>query len=152
MKKLWKATALALGLTLAALLPAAAQQGRAWMQARRGNMITQHLVRELNLSSTQRAQIKTILTHEQPAIQQMVANAEQANTQLRSKSTFDEAFVRGVAAQQVQNMTDALVEREKIRAEIMAVLDPSQQQTFNQMTSELRAAFEHHLSSLGNQL
>lgn len=152
MKNIWKMAALAAGVSLLAMLPAAAQQGTEWMAKKRGNFLAQRIVRELDLSGTQRAQIKTILRNEQTAIQRLLTSSQQANARLRSHGAYDEAFVRGVAEQQAAAVTEAIVEREKVRAEIMDVLTPPQQQTFNRMTGQLREAFAERISSLGSQL
>jgi Spy/CpxP family protein refolding chaperone len=60
--------------------------------------------------------------------------------------------VRSVAQQETANATEALVEREKIRAEIMDVLTPAQQQSFTQMSDEWRSFVEDRLSHIGDQL
>jgi len=152
MKKGWIIAAFTALLALSVLVPAVAQQRGGWLQKRRTNFFVQHIVNDLDLSNGQRAQIKTILQTEQPKVQALLKMSQQANQQLRSKGSFDEDFVRSIAQQQAGNMTEAIVEREKIRAQIMAVLAPNQQQKFNELASEFRTAIEDRIATLGDEL
>jgi protein CpxP len=123
-----------------------------WVQQQRTHFLAQHIARDLNLTDEQRTQIKSILETERPAIQSLVHKFEQQNDQLHTKTTFDEAYVRSVAQQDQVNYADALVEREKIRSEIFAILTPDQQTKVNQMTTEFRTALEDRLANLGDGL
>jgi Spy/CpxP family protein refolding chaperone len=105
-----------------------------------------------NLTDSQQQSIRTILQNERPTIQALALRFEQQNEQLRSKSTFDEAFVRSVAQQQSSNFTDAIVEKEKVRSEIFQVLTSAQQRKANEMTSDFRAAMKDRLATLGEPL
>jgi len=60
--------------------------------------------------------------------------------------------VRGVAQQESGTLADAIVEREKIRSEIFAVLTPDQQQKVEQMGTEVRAAVDDRIAHLGDAL
>jgi protein CpxP len=123
-----------------------------WLQQQRTHFMAQHIARDLNLTDGQRTQIKSVLETERPAIQSLVHKFEQQNDQLHTKTTFDEAYVRSVAQQDQVNYADALVEREKIRSEIFAILTPDQQAKLNQMTTEFRTALEDRLANLGDGL
>jgi Spy/CpxP family protein refolding chaperone len=151
MKKILIAVAIG-GLSFVALGKAVAHQGGNWQRQARMRFVTQHLVHDLNLTDEQRASIRAILQKEKPAIETIASAWMQENEQLRSKSTFDEAFVRSVAQQRSATMTEALVEKEKVRAEIFGVLTPAQQQKANQMTEEFRTAIQERLLNLGDQL
>jgi Spy/CpxP family protein refolding chaperone len=152
MKKSFLIVALAGAIAISVLLPAVAQQPGGWLQKRRAGLFVQHIVNDLNLTADQRAQIKAILQKERPAIQSIMQTTEQANAQLRARPSFDEAFVRSVAEQQAGNMAEALVEREKVRAEILALLNPEQRQKFNQLAAEFRSAIDDRIANLGDQL
>jgi len=54
--------------------------------------------------------------------------------------------------QESATVADAIVEREKIGGEILAVLTPDQQQKLTQIGSEMRSAIDDHLAHLGNGL
>jgi periplasmic protein CpxP/Spy len=141
-----------IALTLVIAGAAAAQGASAWGQNRRSRFLVRHLIHDLNLTDAQQAQIKTILQNERPAIEAISEKIEQGNEQLRSKPTFDEEFVRSVAEQQAANFADAVVEKEKIRSEIFAVLNPEQQQKLNQISEDFRAAMRDRLETLGDGL
>jgi len=140
------------GLGLATVASKAAHASTRWMQQQRTHFLAQHIANDLNLSDEQRTQIKTILQTERPAIQTLVHKFEAQNDQLHAKGSFDEAYVRSVAQQQSASYADALVEREKVRSEIMAVLNPDQQQKLKQLTTEFRTALENRLTTLGDGL
>ncbi|HEY0702431.1 MAG TPA: Spy/CpxP family protein refolding chaperone [Candidatus Acidoferrales bacterium] len=149
MKKTVIAVVLA-GLSLGMIGKAAGQEaGR--MQERRGQFFARQMIRELNLTDAQRASIRAILQKEKPAIQSLAAEMLQENEQLRSKNAFDETLVRSVAQQRSGTLTEALVEKEKVRAEIFAVLTPAQQQKANQMADEMRAKIRDRIVNLGDQ-
>jgi Spy/CpxP family protein refolding chaperone len=124
----------------------------AWLQERHSGFVGRRLARELDLTDAQRESIRTILQNERPTIQALAARFEQQNEQLRSKNTFDEAFVRSLAQAQSANFTDAVVEKEKIRGEIFQVLTPAQQQKADQMVSDFHAAMKDRLATLGDSL
>ena len=120
-------------------------------EGRRG-FLARHIADDLNLTDDQRAQIKTILVNERPTIQNLLQKIQQQNELMHSKTAYDEAFVRSAAQQQAANLADAIVEREKIRSEILAVLNPDQQQKLNQISSEVRSAIADRINHLGDGL
>jgi Spy/CpxP family protein refolding chaperone len=138
-------------LGLGVLGAAAARQGDNWRQ-RRANFFAQHFVHELNLSDAQRESIKAILQKEKPAIQSIANELQAEHAQLRSKPTFDEAFVRSVAQQRSATLENALVEREKVRSEIFAVLNADQQQKVDHLAEEIRTTIQERIATLGDQL
>jgi periplasmic protein CpxP/Spy len=141
------AGALTLGAVGAGVVHAAGPLGHM-----RAGFLARHIMDDLNLTTDQKAQIKTILVNERPTIQQLRQQIEADNEQLHSKSTFDESFVRGVAQQESGTLADAIVEREKIRSEIFAVLTPDQQQKVEQLGTEVRAAVDDRIAHLGDAL
>ncbi|MBZ5665138.1 MAG: Spy/CpxP family protein refolding chaperone [Acidobacteriia bacterium] len=144
--------ALAGALALAALAPAIAQQRSGWLQKRRAGLFVQHIVNDLNLTTDQRAQIKAILQRERPAIVAIMQKSEEQNAQLRARGSLDEAFVRSIAQQEAGTMAEGIVEREQVRAQILAMLTPEQQRKFNQLAAELRSAVQDRIANLGDQL
>jgi Spy/CpxP family protein refolding chaperone len=138
-------------LSLGLLGRAAARQAGSW-HAGRGGFFIRHLERELDLTDAQRESIKAILQKEKPAIQSIAAELSRENDQLRSKPSYDEAFVRSMAQQRNATLTNALVEREKIRYEIYGVLNSEQQQKVNRMCEDFRSAIQERIENLGDQL
>jgi Spy/CpxP family protein refolding chaperone len=144
---------LALGVIAVGALGVSTARGSArWLQQHRSHFLAQHIAHDLNLTDDQKAQIKTVLINERPTIQALMKKFEQQNDQLRSKPAFDEAYVRTVAQQQSSSYTDAIVEREKIRAQIMQILTPDQQQKLAALGAEFRSAIEDRLANLGGGL
>jgi len=129
----------------------AAQAGAPFQRMRAG-FLARHIADDLNLTDDQRAQIKTILTDERPTIQALRQQIEQDNEQMHAKTTYDDAFVHSMAQQESATLANAIVEREKIRSEIFAVLTPDQQQKLTQIGSEVRATVDDRIAHLGDGL
>jgi Spy/CpxP family protein refolding chaperone len=149
MKKLLIATLIA-GLGTVGLAAAARQTGN-W-QPRGTRFFAQHLIHDLNLTDAQRTSIRVILQKEKPVIQAIAADLAKDNAQLRAKPEFDEAFVRSIAQKRSATLTEALVEREKVRSEIFAVLTPAQQEKANQIGEEMRSMIQARIATIGDQL
>lgn len=96
---------------------------------RHGRML-QRMTRELNLTEAQQAQIKTIMQAQrgkiQPLMQQLHQNEQAQNASVTG--TFDEARARDFAAGQAQIMTGVIVEKQRTKSQIYAVLTPEQRQ------------------------
>ncbi|MGA9672018.1 MAG: Spy/CpxP family protein refolding chaperone [Terracidiphilus sp.] len=153
MKTRWGMTAGVCALGVALVASAAALQDRdGWMQRRVQDQFIHRIEMELGLTETQRAQIKTILQTEKPAILALAEQARQERQQLESRQTFDEAYVRTFAQQHESTAEEAIVEREKVRFEIWQVLTPQQRQKAEQIREGLRARFFERLTTVGDQL
>src|ERR1700761_5077465 len=87
------------------------------------------MTKTLNLTEAQQTQIKGIMTQEQgkikPLTQQLRQNAQAQNATV--SGTFDEAKARAFAGKQAQIITDLMVEKQRMKSEIYAVLTPEQQ-------------------------
>ena len=142
----------AVGTLVVLLVGAHAVHAAAPFERMRAGFLARHIMDDLNLTPDQKAQIKTILTNERPTIQALRQQIEQDNEQLHSKTTYDDAFVHSMAQQESATLADAIVEREKIRSEIFAVLTPDQQQKLTQIGSEVRATVNDRLAHLGDGL
>ncbi len=99
-----------------------------WMSRQAGALVIQRIERQLQITDPQREQIKAILKKEKPTIVSLAERVEEENQELQSEATFDEAHVRQFAQQHEATQEDILVEREKVRSEILAVLTPGQRQ------------------------
>src|SRR5438552_6325220 len=83
----------------------------------------------LDLTDAQQAQMKDILAKEKPTIQpliQQLAQGHQQMSQLEQAGTFNEASVRALASQQSQTMTELLVQKARIKSELVALLTADQ--------------------------
>ncbi len=83
----------------------------------------------LDLTDAQQAQMKDILTKEKPNFQPLMRQLRQNRLQLQQleqSGSFDEAKVRALAGQQSQTMTELIVQKERVKSEMMAVLTQDQ--------------------------
>jgi len=102
----------------------------------------------LDLTDAQQAQVKDILAKEKPTIQpliQQLAQAHQQMSQFEQAGTFDEAKVRALAAQQSQNMTELLVQKARIKSELMTVLTSEQKDKMAKLEARRAARLQKHL-------
>jgi Spy/CpxP family protein refolding chaperone len=137
---------------LTAVLTAGAQQMGGLRQHYAHGFLMRHLINELNLSTDQRAAIKQILVEERPGLQELAKKAQQQRNELRSLSTFDEEKVRSIAQANSSTYVDFVVERERIRSRIFAVLTPAQQAKVKQLSDEFHQGMQERLSQLGENL
>jgi len=101
----------------------------------------------LDLTDAQQAQMKDILTKEKPTIRplmQQLAQSHQQMNQLEQAGTFDEAKVRAVATQQSQTMTELMVQKARIKSELMALLAPDQKDKMAKFQARRQTRFQKH--------
>ncbi|HYX54344.1 MAG TPA: Spy/CpxP family protein refolding chaperone [Candidatus Limnocylindrales bacterium] len=96
------------------------------------------MTKELNLTEAQQTQVKSILQAErakmQPLMQQMHAN-ELARNQAVTEN-FNEADARAFAGKQTQLQADLIVEKERTKSQIYALLTPEQRQKAMQLLQQ----------------
>jgi protein CpxP len=88
-----------------------------------------HMLRQLNLTADQHAQVKAIWEKEKPAMQPLMQQMRQnhaAMKTLEASGPFDEAKTRVLATQNAQTMVELQVAHARIRSEIVAILTPDQ--------------------------
>jgi protein CpxP len=125
--------AVAAGLATSAL---AQRPGRGF--GRHSGWMLKHMAKELNLTDAQQTQIKGIMadgkSRMMPLMQQLRQNkqAEDANI----SGTFNENQARAFAAKQARIMTDLMVEKQRTRSQVYAVLTPEQRQKAQQLMQE----------------
>jgi Spy/CpxP family protein refolding chaperone len=101
----------------------------------------------LDLSDAQRTQMKAILAKEKPTIQplmQQLAQGHQQMSQLEQAGTFDETKVRTLATQQSQTLTELMVQKARIKSELMQVLTPDQKTKLAAFQAKRQARFQRH--------
>jgi Spy/CpxP family protein refolding chaperone len=107
-----------------------------------------HMAKQLNLTEAQQTQIKGIMSGEKtkikPMMQQFRQNqqAEDANV----NGNFDENQARTFANKQAQLMTDLIVEKERMRSQVYAVLTPEQRQKALQLMQERQQHRQERMS------
>lgn len=96
-------------------------------------------LRQLNLTESQREQIRAILqTHrdEQLAIAQRIREQRQAVAALVTADAIDEGAIRAAHDKLAAAMADGAILRARIRSEVMQVLTPEQQAKARQLRAE----------------
>jgi Spy/CpxP family protein refolding chaperone len=135
-KKFFITAALVLAVAAGMATTALAQPGRGFGH-HRGWML-KHMAKQLNLTEAQQTQIKGIMASEktkiQPLMQQLRQNQQSQNTNMNGN--FDENQARTFAGKQAQIMSDLIVERQRMRSEVYAVLTPEQRQKAQQLMQE----------------
>jgi periplasmic protein CpxP/Spy len=102
----------------------------------------------LDLTDAQQAQMKDILAKEKPTIQpliQQLAQGHQQMSQLEQAGTFNEASVRALATQQSQTMTELMVQKARIKSELVALLTPDQKAKLAKFQARRAARMQKHL-------
>ncbi|MGH9957409.1 MAG: Spy/CpxP family protein refolding chaperone [Pyrinomonadaceae bacterium] len=94
-----------------------------------GPEMAEHLARVLDLTDAQQTQIKAILETAKTGDEPRRSKMDEVHQQLEAATAngqFDEAQVRGLANQQAQLMADSIVEHERMKSKIYALLTPEQ--------------------------
>ncbi len=130
---------------------AAGLQDDSSMRRRLSTMAIRRIEHRLNITDAQRTSVRNILKAEEPAIRSLAQRVHSQNEQLASQP-FDEARVRSFAKENERTSEDRLVEREKIRAEVMQVLSPAQQQKLAQLRAERSSDLIDHFAFLVDQI
>jgi Spy/CpxP family protein refolding chaperone len=108
----------------------------------------------LDLTDAQQAQAKDILAKEKPTVRplmQQLAQAHQQMRQLEQAGTFDEAKVRALATQQSQTMTELIVQKARIKSELVALLTPEQKNKLAKFEARRQARFQKHFQDTPEQ-
>ncbi len=106
-----------------------------------------HMLKQLNLTSDQHAQVKAIWQKEKPAMQPLMQQMRQnheAMKALEAAGPFDEAKVTALATQNSQTMIQLQVEHERMKSEIMAILTPDQKAKLAQIEANHEAHMGKH--------
>ena len=122
----------------AGLATTAFGQHRGMDFGRHDGWMLKHMAKQLNLTETQKTQMKGIMANEkskvQPMMQQLRQNEQAENANVNA--SFDENQARAFANKQAQLMTDMIVEKERTRSQVYALLTPEQRQKALQLMQE----------------
>jgi Spy/CpxP family protein refolding chaperone len=114
-----------------------------------GGHMLRFYTKYLDLTTDQQAQIKSILQKEKPAVQPLMQQMHQFHSdmaKLQDSGTFDEAKVRNLAAQQSQTMTELIVQKERIKSEMLQVLTPEQKTKLAQLRAKHEQRMQEHMN------
>jgi Spy/CpxP family protein refolding chaperone len=146
-----KRTILTLSFLLAATISAAASAQDVPSNPDGSKMI-HRIESRFDFTWDQRVQAKAILRQEQPVLQQLHAQLAAERAEMAQMTTYNESQARTIAAKYAEANTSAVVEREKLRVELMAILTPAQQKKLSQLRARFGAAVDDRLLTLGDNL
>ena len=112
----------------------------------------ERIAEKLNLSDEQKAQVKTILEDSKkrikPLMESLKANHEQIEN-LGTDGVFNEAQVQQIAAAQAETTKQLVIEKEKTKAQIFAVLTPEQRTQAVQWKAQMKERFKDRFKKRG---
>ena len=109
-----------------------------------------HMLRQLDLTADQKAQVKAIWEKEKPTMQPLMQQMHQNHTAMKAleaTGTFDEAKTRALATQNAQTMVELQVEHSRMKSEIMQILTPEQRAKM----AQIEANHQAHMGHMKNQ-
>jgi protein CpxP len=107
------------------------------------------MLRQLDLTSDQHAQVKAIWEKEKPGMQPLMQQMHQNHTAmsaLQAAGPFDEAKTRALATQNAQTMIELQVAHARIKSEIMQILTPDQKAKLAQIEANHEAHMNKHMA------
>lgn len=141
--------AVAAGLATSAL---AQRPGRGF--GHHSGWMLKHMAKELNLTDAQQTQIKGIMadgkTRTKPLRQQLRQNEQAENANING--TFNESQARAFAGKQAQIMSDLMVEKQRTRSQVYAVLTPEQRQKAQQLMQERQQRWQSRMKKHTEQI
>ncbi|MFQ3581983.1 MAG: Spy/CpxP family protein refolding chaperone [Chloracidobacterium sp.] len=147
------AVAFALALTLTGVLGGVAYAaGRDRGPGHFMGFFMKRMAAELNLTEEQQAQIRQILETERATAEPLMKQLKAGHDQLRTlglDGIFNEAQVRVIAQQQAQTMTELIVSKERVKAQVAAVLTPEQRERAKQMLDRFHQRMREHRGHRG---
>jgi Spy/CpxP family protein refolding chaperone len=113
-----------------------------------------YFAHELNLSDTQRSQIKSIWLTEQPAVTPLVHELATEGKEMDSataQGNLDEGKVQTIATRQGETIAKLSVEKERFLSKIyITVLNPEQRNKADEMQKEWHAHLDHLADRIGH--
>jgi periplasmic protein CpxP/Spy len=103
--------------------------------------------KSLNLTDDQKAQMKTIMQKEHPAMKPLFQQQHLIDQQLHQyvEGPYDEAKVRTLATQKAQVDVELTVAQTRLHNELFQTLTPDQQTKMKQMEATHQARMQQHI-------
>jgi protein CpxP len=103
--------------------------------------------KNLDLTDTQKAQMKDILEKERPTLKPLMEQSHQVEQQLHQyeEGSYNEAKVRTLAAQQSKVELELTVQRTRIHNELYQVLTADQQAKLKELEAQHQARMQQHM-------
>jgi len=144
-------TAITTACVVAAVATAVFAAGAQEMGPRASAFAIRRIEHRLGLTDAQREQIRSIVKAEQPVIVDLARRMREQNAELAEQPGFNEAQVRAFARAHESTSEDLLVEREKVRTEVLQVLTPEQRMKLQQMRAQRAAEMVDRIGALESQ-
>jgi Spy/CpxP family protein refolding chaperone len=116
------------------------------------NRMIRRIESRLDITWDQRVQAKAILQQERPTLQQLHTELEAEHAEMAKLTTFDDYQARTIATKYAETNTNVLVEHQKVRMELTAILTPAHQRKLQQLRARFGAAADSRLLTLGDNL
>jgi Spy/CpxP family protein refolding chaperone len=115
--------------------------GHHWKHRHWGRHGHHHLWKKLNLTDAQKKEMFSIWLEERAQIKPLIQKLKAGRDQLRAlpKGQFDEAKVRAIAKGQGDIRTELIVERQRMKSRLYAVLTPEQRAKVEQMREKWKS-------------
>jgi Spy/CpxP family protein refolding chaperone len=101
----------------------------------------------LDLSDSQRAEMKAVMQKERPTLKPLMQELRQAHEQLKpyEEGAYDEVKVRALAAQHTQTMAELLVQETRIHNELFQLLTSDQQAKMKEFEANREERMQQHV-------
>lgn len=111
----------------------------------------ERLAKKLNLTDTQKEQAKQIMEASKSKVQPLKESMKSIHQQLDTAiadGQFDEAQVQALASQQANIMAQLIVEKERTKSQLFAILTPEQQAQAKQLKEQMKEKFKGKFQKL----
>ena len=106
------------------------------------------MLRELNLTDDQKAKVKTIMETSKTTVQPLMASLRDNHKKLAdltANGAFDETQVQALATEQGDLMAKLIVEKERVKSQIFAILTDEQKAKAAQMKNQMKDHFKDRM-------
>jgi Spy/CpxP family protein refolding chaperone len=110
-----------------------------------GGRMIKRVEARLGVTPEQIVQVKAILQKEKPTLESIHVQLAAEHAELIKQTTFNEADVAAIVAKYADANTAAIIEREKLRVELTAILTPAQQEKLDELRARFGAAIDDRL-------
>ena len=109
---------------------------------------------ELNLSDTQKSQIKSMWESERPTVapllQELASEGKEMDS-VTAQGSLDESKVQAIAARQGETIAKLLVEKERLKSKIYTtVLDPEQRTKADELQKRWHSRLDHAAAGIAS--
>lgn len=112
------------------------------------------MAEKLNLTDAQKEQFKQIREASKSKVQPLWENMKSVRQQLQAATAngqFNETQVQALATQQANIMAQLIVEKERTKSQMFAVLTPEQQSQAKAIKEQMKERFKQRFQNRGNK-